>query len=206
MFGIHNYPSFVAAILLFQISPGPGALTILNATARHGVRAGMGAVLGTLAGDFLFMLGAVLGLAAALAARPVILSSLQWLGIIYLCWLGLNLLFRPSASEEPKAAPGSERWTCFRQAFAVCLTNPKAIMFFMAFFPLFLKPDSPPQTLGLMILHVSLLSLLYQAGLVLVGNAIAVRLAQFRQARVMARRLAGLGLIGFGIKLAANKR
>jgi hypothetical protein len=43
MFGIHNYASFVAAIVAFQIIPGPGTLTILNATARHGVRSGMGA-------------------------------------------------------------------------------------------------------------------------------------------------------------------
>ena len=77
MFGIHNYASFVAAIVAFQIIPGPGTLTILSATARHGPRSGMGAVFGTLTGDLLFMLGAVLGLATVLAARPVILFSLQ---------------------------------------------------------------------------------------------------------------------------------
>jgi threonine/homoserine/homoserine lactone efflux protein len=62
MFGIHNYPSFVAAIVAFQIIPGPGTLTILNATARHGVRSGMGAVVGTLTGDLVFTLTATFGL------------------------------------------------------------------------------------------------------------------------------------------------
>lgn len=206
MFGVHNYTGFVAAIIAFQIIPGPGTLAILNATARHGVRAGMSAVFGTLTGDFLFMLSAVLGLAAVLAARPVILSSLQWLGIAYLCWLGLRLLVEPVADEKTNAAGEHKHWTSFRQALAVCFTNPKAILFFMAFFPLFLTPHSRPQTLGVMMAHVTLISLVYQTALVLVGNAVAVRLSQCQQVRVWARRMVGLGLIAFGIKLAVNRR
>ena len=162
----------------------------------------MGAVLGTLAGDFLFMLGAVLGLAAVLASRPLLLSSMQWVGIGYLCWLGLKLLCRPAQTEGAGAAREQNPWTHFRRAFAVCLTNPKAIMFFMAFFPLFLTAHSRFHTLLVMMAHVSLISLAYQTALVLVGHAVAVRLSRFRHARALARWLVGLGLLGFGIKLA----
>lgn len=206
MFGIHNYASFVLAIVAFQIVPGPGTLAILDATARHGVPSGMGAVFGTLAGDFLFMLGAVLGLAAVLAARPLLLSSLQWIGIAYLCGLGLRLLGLGRAGERAGAMPVQHRWTCFRHALAVCLTNPKAIMFFMAFFPLFLTSGSQPFTLGVMVAHVSLISLVYQTGLVLVGDAVAVRLSRFGRLRGLAGRLVGLGLLGFGLKLAVTRR
>jgi threonine/homoserine/homoserine lactone efflux protein len=206
MFGIHDYPSFVLAIIAFQIVPGPGTLTILNATARHGVRSGMGAVLGTLTGDFLFMFSAVLGLAAVLVARPVFWSTLQWIGILYLCWFGLKLLLTSAVSDEAHAACGQRHWTSFREAFAVCLTNPKAIVFFMSFFPLFLTHDARPLTLGVMMAHVSLISLIYQTGLVIVGHAVAVRLSRFRQARILTRRLVGLGLLGFGLKLAVNRK
>jgi leucine efflux protein len=206
MFGIHNYASFVLAIVAFQLIPGPGTLTILNATGRHGIRSGMGAVLGTLTGDFLFMLGAVLGLAAVLVARPVFWSALQWAGILYLCCLGLKLLLAPAASDEADAKRAQNHWTSFRQALVVCLTNPKAIVFFMSFFPLFLTRDSKPLALGVMMAHVSMISLLYQTGLVLVGNAVALRLSRFRKARVLARRLVGLGLLGFGLRLAINRR
>jgi threonine/homoserine/homoserine lactone efflux protein len=54
--------------------------------------------------------------------------------------------------------------------------------------------------------HVSLISLLYQVALVFVGNSVAVRFARVQRARVLARRVLGLGLIGFGIKLAVNRR
>ena len=206
MFGIHNYSSFVAAIVAFQLIPGPGTLTILNATARHGVRSGMGAVVGTLTGDLIYMLSAILGLAAVLAARPVLFSSLQWLGIVYLCWVGFKLLRKPAAEEIERAAGAPKEWTCFRQAFAVCLTNPKAVMFFMAFFPLFLTVAPEPHTLVAMVAHVTMVSLVYQGGLVLVGNAVAVKFSRFQHARLLARRLIGIGLIGFGIKLAAQRR
>ncbi len=89
MFDIQNYFSFVAAVLIFQLVPGPGTIAILNATARNGVRAGADAVLGAVAGDFVFMLAAVAGLAAILRANPVVFQALQWLGACYLIWMGI---------------------------------------------------------------------------------------------------------------------
>lgn len=67
MSGIHNYMGFVLAILLFQINPGPGTITILNITARYGGRAGLAAVSGTLCGDAACMLAAVAGAGQASA-------------------------------------------------------------------------------------------------------------------------------------------
>ncbi|MBL8375646.1 LysE family transporter, partial [Accumulibacter sp.] len=64
MFEIQNYASFVAAIIVFQLIPGPGTLAILNATARNGIGAGLGAVVGTLLGDMVYMVAAIVGLAA----------------------------------------------------------------------------------------------------------------------------------------------
>jgi leucine efflux protein len=94
----------------------------------------------------------------------------------------------------------------FRQALAVSLTNPKVMLFFVAFFPLFLSPGSSHATLIAMMVHVTLISLLYQAGLVLLGNSVAKRLKTLPFARKLATRLAGVALIGFGLKLAAGNR
>jgi leucine efflux protein len=94
----------------------------------------------------------------------------------------------------------------FRQALTVSLTNPKVTLFFVAFFPLFIQPQASALTLAVMMAHVTVLSLLYQAGLVRVGNGVAARLKALPSARKVATRLAGLALIGFGLKLAANNR
>lgn len=98
MFDIQNYASFIAAILIFQLIPGPGTLAILTATARHGIGAGFGAVMGTLLGDFIYMSGAVLGLAAVIHAYPLVFEALQGFGAAYLGWLGIQLLRSPATS------------------------------------------------------------------------------------------------------------
>jgi len=206
MFGIQDYPSFLTAILVFQMVPGPGTLAILAATARDGLSGGLGAVLGTLLGDFLYMLGAVLGLAAVLAAYPVAFSALRWFGIAYLTWIGIAMLRSAGAGRAPGADAPMRGLAHFRRAFAVSLTNPKVVLFFMAFFPLFLHPGARPGTLGLMMVHVTVLSALYQTGLVLAGNAVARRLAAFPAARAVGTRLAGIALVAFGIRLALDNR
>lgn len=206
MFDIQNYYSFIAAILVFQLIPGAGTIAILNATARNGIKAGLGAVLGTLLGDFVFMIAALAGLAALMQKNPFLFELLQYFGAAYLVWLGIGLLRTKIVKEDAKVEPKRSAWIYFRQAFFVSITNPKVMLFFVAFFPLFLRPDASNTTLTAMILHVSLISLGYQTLLVLVGNALAYRLKAFPFARKVALRLAGIALIAFGVKLAINNR
>ncbi len=206
MFEIQNYESFVAAILVFQLIPGPGTLAILNATARNGITAGLGAVLGTLLGDMAYMIAAIVGLAAVMKANPALFQGLQWFGVAYLGWMGLQLLRQPVSSGNSSPETRKSAWVYFRQAFTVGLTNPKVVLFFVAFFPLFLRADASALTLGLMIAHVTLISFLYQAGLVLLGNAVARRLRSLPLVRKLATRLAGTALLGFGVKLALDNR
>ena len=206
MFEIQNYFSFITAIFLFQLFPGVGTIAILNATAKNGSKGGMSAVLGTLLGDFVYMSSAVLGLATILSAYPRILGSAQWIGVVYLCWIGLKFLRASGNLQSSEVTPKKSNWSFFTQALAVCLTNPKAIMFFMAFFPLFLRTYSSSSTLVVMMLHVTLISLFYQTCLVLVGEAIAKYISRWKYSKIIAMRLAGIGLIGFGIKLANNIR
>jgi threonine/homoserine/homoserine lactone efflux protein len=206
VFDIQNYPSFVVAVLVFQLIPGAGTIAILNSTARNGRAAGMAAVAGTLAGDFVFMVAAVAGLAALMQANPLLFEALQWFGAAYLCWLGLQLLRQRVDAAGPQPSARRSAWAHFRQGFAVSLTNPKVMLFFVSFFPLFLRPTASAATLAAMMLHVTVLSLAYQAVLVLAGNAAARRLASIPSARRIATRLAGVALIGLGIKLAADNR
>ena len=203
MFEIHNYSSFIITILAFQLLPGPGTFTILNATACDGVNAGMRSVLGTITGDLIYMLGAVLGLAAVLSMYPSVLAIAQWIGVVYLCWLGLKFLCLNNF-EMPSNALQKGYLRYYRQALAVSLTNPKVITFFMAFFPLFLSKNSSPVTLFILMLHVSIISFIYQTCLVLLGNTIVHGLSRWKWIRLLGSKFVGVVFIGFGIKLAKN--
>ena len=206
MFEIQNYASFIAAIIVFQLIPGAGTLVILNATARNGIGAGLGSVWGTLVGDFVYMVAAVAGLAAVMNANPFLFKGLQWFGAAYICWMGFQLIRTPVDSGRRIEEPIKSGSVYFRQAFAVSLTNPKVVLFFVAFFPLFLRADASPVTLGIMMAHVTVISFFYQAGLVFVGNVVARKLSSLPYARKLATRLAGAALIGFGVKLALGNR
>jgi leucine efflux protein len=195
-----------ARFFVFQLIPGPGTLAILNATARNGVAAGLGAVMGTLLGDMVYMVAAVLGLAAVMHSVPALFQGLQWFGAAYLGWMGLQLLRKPITDVSGAPEARKSAWVYFRQAFAVSLTNPKVMLFFVAFFPLFLDANASSLTLAVMMAHVTILSFLYQAGLVLVGNAVARKLSSLPFARKLATRLAGGALLGFGVKLALDNR
>jgi leucine efflux protein len=80
---------------------------------------------------------AVAGVAALLATYPTAFAAVQWLGAIYLAWLGFRCLWpRPGSAPVLNIKPRHY----FQQAFAITLLNPKAIVFYMAFFPLFIDP------------------------------------------------------------------
>ncbi|GAB7562492.1 leucine efflux protein LeuE [Methylobacillus methanolivorans] len=203
IFGIQNYGSFILATLIYQMIPGPGTIAILNAASRSYV-AGMAAVAGTLLGDMVWMIAALAGLAALMQAHPLLFSSLQWLGAGYLCWIGIQLWrTRSGAAVELKGVMPSGG-AYFRLAFAVCMTNPKAVLFFFSFFPLFLKPDVAVGTLLIMMLHVTLVCLFYQVLLVWLGSKVTQRLGRRSDLSLWGRRVAGVALIAFGIKLALH--
>ena len=88
MFGIADYPAFVLAVIVFLAIPGPGNLALLTSTAKGGLRGGLAATLGVMAGDQVLMWAAVAGVAAVLATQPEFFQALQWLGAAYLSYIG----------------------------------------------------------------------------------------------------------------------
>ncbi len=154
----------------------------------------MGAVFGTLLGDWLFMGAAVAGLATLLQAHPALFQFIQWVGAAYLIVLGIQMSFARGTDTLSRTVHNG-----FRQAFFISLTNPKVILFFMAFFPLFLPPHASWITLFGMMVHVTVLSLLYQTALVWIGYAVAQWARTVSWIGPLVTRLAGIAFIGFAL-------
>ena len=204
MLGVVDYPAFAGAVWVFLAIPGPGNVALLSATAHGGRRGGLAATLGVIVGDQVLMWAAVAGLAAVLKASALLFSALQWVGAIYLGYLGLQMI-RANAHEPFQLDMSSGRY--FRQAFFITLLNPKAIIFYMAFFPLFLDPQAPPSwmTFVLMALTVAGLTWLYGAGLTLAAHHVAGRMQRFPRLGSWLQRLAGAAILGFGLRLVFIK-
>lgn len=204
MLGVADYGAFVAAIVLFLLIPGPGNLALITSTGQGGIRAGMATCAGNLAADQLLMWLAVAGVAALLAAYPTAFAAVQWLGAGYLAWLGCRMLLaKPDAAPVLKMQPGHY----FRQGALITLLNPKAIVFYMAFFPLFVDPATHQglPTFALMAATVAALTFLYSLAVVLITHLLADRLRSNPRLVQMLEKTAGTFLIGFGIKLAISK-
>ena len=204
MFGITDFTAFCAAILVFLALPGPGTFALLTSTAKGGFRAGAAATLGVIAGDQVLLWLAVAGVAALLAAYPVAFKAVQVAGAAYLAWIGLRLLF---ARGEGSASPVRiEPRHYARQAFFITLLNPKAIVFYMAFFPLFIDPASHRglPTFAAMAVTIAVITALYCLSLCAFAHAVAAKVRAHRATVRWLERLAGVFLIGFGWRLVRD--
>ena len=201
---ITDYPAFVIAILLFLAIPGPGNLAIISSTAQGRVRGGLASTFGIIAGDQILMWCAVAGVAALLKAYPAAFAAVQWLGAAYLAYLGVRLLLaKPGQGAVLTLKPGH----FFKQSFFITLLNPKAIVFYMAFFPLFVNPATHRGLVpfAAMAATIATLTFLYSLVVVLLTHFLAERMrANPTVARVL-EKTAGVFLIGFGVKLAISK-
>ena len=204
MFGIADYGAFVAAIIVFLLIPGPGNLALVTSTGKGGIKGGLAATLGVIAGDQVLMWLAVAGLAALLAAYPTAFHAVQWLGAVYLGWLGLKML-RAKPGDAPILHIRPRQF--FRQALFITLLNPKAIVFYMAFFPLFVDPARHQglTTFAVMALTIAALTFLYGLTATLLTHFLAERLRANPRVKTTLEKLAGVFLIAFGIKLAISR-
>ncbi|MEY8877798.1 MAG: LysE family transporter [Leptothrix sp. (in: b-proteobacteria)] len=201
MLGIADFGSFCAAIVLFLALPGPGTFALLGATSQGGLRAGAAATLGLIVGDQILLWLAVAGVAALMAAMPLLFDLVRWAGAAYLAWIGIKLvLAQPEQDASPvRIAPRHY----LRQALLITLLNPKAIVFYMAFFPLFVDPATHRglPTFAAMAVTIAVITAAYCLTLCAFAERIAARVRAHQRLGQWLQRGAGVCLIGFGLRL-----
>ncbi len=216
-FGITNIWTYIAGSFLIILLPGPNSLFVLSTAAQRGVRQGYRAAAGVFAGDSVLMFLSAAGVASLLKSTPVLFSIVKYSGAIYLAWIGFGMLrgawrsLRASRAATPAQAAEATREAVpapvgkpFRKAFTISLLNPKAILFFVAFFVQFVDPSYGAPALSFLILAliVQVFSVTYLTTLIFGGTFLA---AHFRRRRKLAAGLTtGVGalFLGFGAKLA----
>jgi threonine/homoserine/homoserine lactone efflux protein len=153
MFGTHDFPLFLAAGLLLNITPGPDMLYVMGRSATQGWRAGCAAALGIGAGCFVHIVAAAVGISALLAASAMAFIVVKIVGAIYLCYVGVMLLRARSATpaNDVRLAPAAIS-SIFVQGFLTNALNPKVALFFLAFVPQFIRADAQQTWLAFLFL------------------------------------------------------
>ncbi len=202
--GITSYPAFCVAVLLFLALPGPGTLTLLSSTSQGGLRAGVAATMGIIVGDQLLLWLAAAGLAAVLTRYPLAFALLQGLGAAYLIWLGFGLVrARKAPAETAEASTSSATPRHAQRAFLITVLNPKAIFFYLAFFPQFIRAQDgqPLITLTVMAVTIAALTAAYSVTLCALASQAAKLMSAEGSAGLWLSRFLGLCLMSFGLHL-----
>ncbi|MYM57270.1 LysE family translocator [Thalassovita mangrovi] len=129
--------AFIPAALALNLTPGADMMFCLGQGLRSGPKAAVAASAGISAGAFFHAAAAGLGLSALIAALPWAFDAIRWLGVAYLLWLALQSLRGGAVASD---APPVRAARAFRDGLLVNLTNPKVILFVLAFVPQFVDP------------------------------------------------------------------
>tara|TARA_R110002110_G_scaffold19919_46_gene81679 strand:+ start:1508 stop:2122 length:615 start_codon:yes stop_codon:yes gene_type:complete len=189
--------AFVPAALALNLTPGADMMFCLGQGLRSGPRASVAASAGVAVGGMVHVALAGLGLGAVVAAAPWALDAIRWIGVFYLLWLAWQTLRNSGVSRD--GARALPTWQAFRTGFWVNLTNPKVILFVLAFVPQFVRPDAGP-VLGQFLVFGAVLAL----GGFLINGAVGVFASTL--GRRMARGGRVLGYLSAGIFVALAGR
>ncbi len=209
MLGIVQFPLFVLAVMALNATPGPDVAYVAGQSMVHGRRAGILSAFGVALGGCLHTICCAVGLTALLAASPSAFIAIKYLGGIYLVWLGMRTLWAKAVTSDVRpATPRLNNRTLLFRGFLTNASNPKVLLFYVAFFPQFVVPESADKTAAFLVLG---------AVFVLLGlmNDIAVAWLAARAARAVSGqphirlwidRMIGVTFIGLGIRLALTHK
>lgn len=203
---------YFAAVCVLVATPGPAVLMSMSNAVRFGVRSALVSALGSITAVCIVMTVCAIGLGAALATSEKIFGAIKWFGVVYLVWLGFKMFrsresgFGDGTDGAAMPTPAKSFTGLYLQGFLVGASNPKALLFFTAFFPQFLNPAQPqlPQflILGATFICCELFGLMTYANF-------AARIAPWWRAPGRARRfnqVTGAAFVGAGALLATVHR
>ena len=191
--------TFIPAALALNLTPGADMMFCLGQGMRGGWRAAIAADLGIVLGGLVHVTVAGLGLGALVGQYPWLFDAIRWVGVGYLLWLAWGAITGPGLmADGPLVRPGRAFW----QALVVSLTNPKVILFVLAFVPQFVDPARGP-VLAQFLIFGAVLS----AGGLVINGLVGVFAGGLGSRLARSPRLArGLGLASGGIFAALAVR
>jgi RhtB (resistance to homoserine/threonine) family protein len=207
---IHHVWLFVGIAAVVIVVPGPDTAIVTKNALLHGRRAALGTAFGVETGLAVWTVASALGVASIVRASDTAFTVLKLIGAAYLVWLGIQALRaagRGSHSDaEPARRTAVDGRGGFRQGLISDLANPKIGAFFTGLLPQFAGPGHsvllPFLVLGGLFV---LMTVVWLCGYALVAVKASAVLRR-RRVKAVIDRVSGVILIGFGIRLAFERR
>ena len=204
---LHLFLAYCLAVAILLLMPGPVVTLVVANALSHGSRSGLATVAGASLGNAILLIATAVGLVAFFALLSEVFGIVRWTGAVYLIWLGIKA-WRAHGGQGMALAPVAKRSsrTVFLQGFLVAITNPKAIVFYIAFLPQFIDPHLPagPQLL-VMIGTMIVMGLLSDGAYALLAGRVRGWFTAPARRRLQSR-VTGTLLIGVGCGLLLARR
>lgn len=209
--------AFFGVSVLLGLSPGPDNVFVLIQSAQRGWRLGLAVVLGLCLGIVVHTLAVALGLAAVFAASEVAFSVLKWCGAAYLVYLAIGAWRAPvsvndsvlaDAAASKASASGAELLKMVGRGFVMNLTNPKVLIFFLAFLPQFANPALGPVAPQIFVFGaVFILSTFLVFGSIAIFSGVFGNLLlRSEKAQWWLNKLTAIVFVGLALRLATSQR
>lgn len=137
--------SLLGASIIISFTPGAGAINTMTNAMRLGFRGAIWGIIGQQIALLIHVIIVAAGVGILVASSPAIFAAVRYAGAAYLVYLGVRMILsKPDVSSESTTQTRvSGRWAMVRRGILVNLLNPKAIVFFLAFIPPFIRADLP---------------------------------------------------------------
>jgi threonine/homoserine/homoserine lactone efflux protein len=178
--------AFTIAYAIAVAVPGPGVAALVARALGGGFWSAVPMLIGILAGDLIYLVFALFGLAAIAAWLGPVFIVIRWAGAAYLLYIAW-LFWTAKPGHEQLAARRETPWRTFLAGFALTLGNPKTIIFYLALLPTLIPLDQPLTVLGFTELVAIVVVVLLLIGLAYAALAAAAR--DFFRSSTALRRL-----------------
>lgn len=198
--------SFIAAALILSVTPGPDMALLISRGVGHGWKSAWFTAFGFTLAGFIQIPLLALGIASVFASSPLAFDLLRYAGAAYLIWRGFKLIKGATGYAPTGGAAGAPHpLTAMNDGFVASLTNPKVLVFLLAFLPQFVKPEQGSVMLQFAILGLTLklVALVVETVIALSAGALGQTLARWPRFTLWQERLTGAILIGLGLRLLA---
>jgi threonine/homoserine/homoserine lactone efflux protein len=206
MIPIESIFTFIVASALLSVVPGPDNIFVLMQSALYGRKSGVMVTLGLCTGLIVHTAIVALGFAAIFQTSVVAFTILKIAGALYLLYLAWQAFTASVARLEGHSSTLRSSSALYRRGIIMNITNPKVSIFFLAFLPQFVSPESEavaPQIFFLGSIFIGIALVIFSTIAVLAGT-LGGWLNNSPKAQVYLNRLAGTVLAGLALKLATS--
>lgn len=201
-------PEFLLTSLLVVLAPGTGAIYTITTGLTLKWRASIAAAFGCTLGIIPHILACILGLSAILNMSAQIFSVIKFAGAAYLLYLAWNMWRDAGNLEIDNKNTETDAMKIIIKAIMINLLNPKLTVFFFAFLPLFISPNSPSPTREMILLSSIFMGLTFVVFVLygILSSGISVYLSKSMNAIKRVQQTFAIILAGFAIKLALSEK